>query len=50
MQKDKEKNYEKLELEVIPFNTEDIIRASGESGAGEEGGDTDAIGKLFFDM
>ena len=42
-----ENNYEKLEMEVIPFDTEDIIRASGESGEEIIGGDADAIGKLI---
>lgn len=47
----KEKDYERLEMEVIPFSTEDIICASGE-GSSDEGSEAsgDAIGKLFFDM
>lgn len=49
MQKDKEKNYEKLTMEVIPFDVEDVIRASN-AGENDDDNDTDAIGKLFFDM
>ncbi len=35
-------SYEELELEVIPFDTEDIIRASNAGDLGDEG-DADAI-------
>ena len=39
--------YQKLEIEVIPFETEDVIRASGGDQNYEEG---DAVVKELFDI
>ncbi len=43
MKKNSELLYEELEMEVIAFDTEDIICASGTSGEQIGGDDSDAI-------